>query len=987
MARKILTLILFLIPATMLSQVKYADNLGKDFWLVFPPNYHNKVNIEPFRDSLFIYIAATKPTSVTITATSKDGDINTRTIQITDTKKVYDFRYLWSKYEIIGFNYSGLLTHSTRQDEIISEQAFHITSDEEITVYALSHAETSTDATLILPTDVLSRNYCVASYNSDGSDNNSTPSQFVVLATEDSTQIKIEPKVLTSKRNREPFSITLQKGQSYLIQANTKVSEGGAENRDLTGSFISSTKPIAVFSGHQRSKLPITLSNGSRDMLFEQLPGIETWGKSTVVVPFAVPTNVRPDGYDLYRTLAAYDSTIIFLDGIETAIINRGGYYESALTKATRITSSKPILVTSYKKTSGDGSGGIFNPGDPFMTVTPPTDQFLNSYLFINPQVERNFNKEYIAQYVTIVVPEIALDSVILDEKPLNRNIFTSIPQSGFSYTTQKVDDGTHIISCSRPIGIYVYGYGHAVSYGYVGGMRFRPLDNNPPQVSSAIECFDFSATIYDTLPGDSKIFSVELPEPLKSNVLTESVLNLSADSINIKASLVNKFLDGTFTVIATDSVFQKTEKTYTIQGFTIASVNQNENNNIIVFNKKLAAGRSFCFPVEIENYGKFPQTISEITLKNKKQGFSVAEKLPINLKPNEKRELTICFTSTSDSIFTDTLIIGNPCINRNVYAMRFRTIIDRIAPDTSIVSDNCRTNWDIVFTELSETDLGLRDIIIHDSLLVNCSAQIIAKDSIGSQIKITVNDINQDAEFTLKAIDSTGNTTIIHRAIPGYTLSFSGTASVNNTAMNFGDVNIGTMRCDTFTLFNYGKYPLNLNSFVLDYNIRYSIPPSQFPLTVLPQDSLPFVICYEPKYADNLIDEDAITVRYNCSDKKLQVSGRAVKVNEVHNFQCDIPVKITGVGEKEVLSITTLYPQPVSDILSVELVSNRQTDLVKVFIVGTDGNRRIEKDIALSDSGGYLLNLNIEQLESGNYTLVLTDGISSHSALFTIVR
>ncbi len=990
MARKILPLILFLLPMAMFSQIKYADNLGKDFWLVFPPNYHNEVRFaeEFFKDSLFIYIAATKPTSVSIVATDKTGNVKTSIINIIDTKRVYEFSYLWKNYEILGFNYSGQTTNPGRQDEIISDQAFHITSDEEITVYALSHAQTSTDAALILPTDVLSKSYCVASYNSDGIGNNSTPSQFVVLATEDNTQVRIEPKVLTSRRNSAPFSITLDKGQSFLVQANTEVTEGGDTEADLTGSFISSSKPIAVFSGHQRSKLPITLASGSRDMLFEQLPGIEAWGKSTVVVPFAVPDQVNKDGEDLYRMLAAYDSTKIFLNGVETAIISRGGFYESALTKAARITSSKPILVTSYKKTSGDGTGsGNFKPGDPFMTVTPPTDQFLNSYLFINPQVVRDFRKEYTSQFVTIVVPDIALDSVTLDEKILNKNVFTQIPQSGFSFSTQTVGDGTHTISCTRPIGIYVYGYGNAVSYGYVGGMRFRPLDNNPPQMSSVSDCFDFSATIYDTLPGDSKILSVELPEVLKTNVKAESILNTSADSINVKVSLLNKFLDGSFTVIATDSVFQKTEKAYTIPGFTVASVNQNENNNIIVFSKKLAAGRKFCFPITIENYGGFTQSVSELTLKNKNQGFSITESLPIILKPREQREIIICFNSITDSIFVDTLIIGNDCINRSAYAMSFKTIVDRIAPDTSIVSDICRTNWDIIFTELAETDLGLREIVIYDSLLINCSVQIVSKDSAGSVIKVVVNDVNQDAEFTLKAIDSTGNSTTIYRAIPGYTLSFSGLPLNNNNTMSFGGVNIGTMKCDTFMLFNYGKYPLNLTSFVLDYNIRYSIPPSQFPLTVAPKDSLPFVICYEPKYADNVFDEDAITVRYNCSDRKLLVSGKALQVNEVYNFQCDVPVKITGVGEKEVLSITSLYPQPVSDIATMELVSHHDMQELKVIVVGTDGNRRIEKDIILSESGRYFLNINIEQLESGNYTLILTDGINSDTTPLTILR
>jgi hypothetical protein len=35
--------------------------------------------------------------------------------------------------------------------------------------------------------------------------------------------------------------------------------------------------------------------------------------------------------------------------------------------------------------------------------------------------------------------------------------------------------DGAHTIDSPRLMGLYVYGYGEAVSYGYVGGMAFVP--------------------------------------------------------------------------------------------------------------------------------------------------------------------------------------------------------------------------------------------------------------------------------------------------------------------------------------------------------------------------------------------------------------------------------------------------------------------------------------------------------------------------------
>lgn len=990
--RLFFTLLVFTLPTIVKAQIKYADNLGTDFWMVFPPNYHNELfggGGGMFQDSLYIYIAATKPTNVTVTATDKNGGINTKNLTINDVTKVYKLQYSWRMYEILGFNNSGELQHTSRQDEVVSEQAFHITSDEEITVYALSDAETSTDAALILPTDVLSKAYCVASYNSDGSGTTSTPSQFVVLAVEDNTQVRIEPKVKTSKNNSAPYNVTLNKGQSYLVQANTSSTSGGSSQADLTGSFVTSSKPVAVFSGHQRSKIPSSFPTGSRDLLFEQLPGVETWGKSTVVVPFATAINARTDGNDLFRVIAAYDSTKVFLDEKETALINRGGFYELALTKPIKVNSSKPVMVTCYKKTSGEGfAGGNFKTGDPFMTVTPPTDQFLPSYLFVSPQVTRNSSPEYDYQYVTIVVPNSAVDSVTLDGVVLQQNIFTQIGQSGFSYSNRSLTDGTHTISCTKPIGIYVYGYGNAVSYGYVGGMRFRPLDNNPPEIGSNINCYNFTGTVYDTLPGDSKIMSVEVPENTKNNVTVVSSFNPNADSVKLDATLVNRYLDGSFTVVATDSVLQKTEKNYSIPGFTVSATSKKESLTPITIERKLAAGRRFCFLVELENYGSYIQNLPFISLRKGNAGFVINDGKPITLKPGEKKEITVCFDSQIDSLFTDTLFIGNSCLQRNTYVFSFRTIIDRIKPGATVFNDECKTKWELNFTELEDTDLGLREIIIVDSLLINCSASIEKKDSLQGFVRINVIDNNQDAEFTVTAVDSVGNRTTIQRVIPGYTLSFLGLTNTDEPAKDFSNVSIGTVRCDSVLLYNYGKYSITLSSFALNANIRYSIPPSQFPLTIEPKDSVQLVMCYEPKYVDNKLDEDLISLRYNCSDKFLKMIGKAVKINEVQNYQCDIPIKITSVGEKESSSILSVFPQPVTDILTVEYEIHKENQLTySISLVDAEGNMRLVKPIGTETNGTYLINFSLELLESGTYSCILSNGLNSSVKSVIIVK
>lgn len=153
------------------SQDTIPDNLGKDFWIVFPPNFHNERNSESiplsqYRDSLFILITVAKPTNVYIERMNRNGMLKIDTVFISQINTVKSFSYPWFQYELIGFNDSGNDEKSLRQDETVSKQYFRISSDEDIGVYAFNNAQTTTDATLALPFDALSNAYRVAAYNS-----------------------------------------------------------------------------------------------------------------------------------------------------------------------------------------------------------------------------------------------------------------------------------------------------------------------------------------------------------------------------------------------------------------------------------------------------------------------------------------------------------------------------------------------------------------------------------------------------------------------------------------------------------------------------------------------------------------------------------------------------------------------------------------------------------------------------------------------------
>lgn len=500
-----ISLILFVVlfcTKLLTAQTKDFDTKGTDFWLTFPPNIHQNGD-----DSLYIYIAAD---TITKGAISFPGQ-STRTFVITDIKNIYTYRVSYNNYELLDGNSS----------ETASNRTFHITTDNQVTVYGLSKADKTSDAFLVLPTDVLGLDYYVMSYNSDNKGDPITPSQFAIIATQDATKVTITLSTnRTSKTNLKTITTTLQKGQSYLVQANS------SSNDDLTSSHISSNKPIAVVGSQQRAAIPYTNTSAARDFLIEQMIPVTTWGYDAFLVPFPEPTTGTGNtNNDIYRIIAARDNTQITLNGINLTTLKAGQMYQGILTQAAAISSSEPIMVALFKKSTNSFGNFSSRDSDPFMMLVPPAEQFLKSYKWINSQAYKTNGWQtttvYKEQFVIVVAPNSAIQSIRLDNKVTSVK-FTAIPTSSYSYATISVTDGVHSISANEGIGIYVFGYGPADSYGYIGGMNMI----NTAYITSTVKPLDITAS-----PGEV----VNLPLILDSVKAKPTIQSAGVDHFTAK--------------------------------------------------------------------------------------------------------------------------------------------------------------------------------------------------------------------------------------------------------------------------------------------------------------------------------------------------------------------------------------------------------------------------------------------------------------------
>ena len=992
--------LLFIVSFTGVAQPVDKDNKGRDFWLTFMPNMHR--NDEPTMntdDSLSIFIVASEPTKGTIFYRNKVGIVSQKDFQITDITKVYAFGIHYGGYALEGFNNSGTIT-PVNQGETPANQYFHVVSDKDIGVYALDQAITTSEAFLVLPTGVLGQDYYVMSYDSDGSNNTgfgslSTPSQFVVLATQDSTIVTVSPKVATYVNGTNTETFILNKGESYLVQA--KISSGNL-NPDLTGSHVTSNKPVAVFGGHQRATIPIyeKANLSSRDCLIEQIPPVGTWGKNAFLTLYPQPTTARKEGTDLFRVLAAYDSTEVYINGVLRATLTAGGVYPGTLDVTGTVTATKPIMVAHFKKSAGS-IGNVSGLCDPFMLIIPPKEQFQNAYRFINIQAtDFEHPKVYIEQYITVVAQNTTLSTIKLDGNPVDTTKFLPISGSNYSYAVlggadgaDGITDGSHTIESQDRIGLYVYGYGQANSYGYAGGSVYHVFDFNPPKITDIPECYKSQGIVFDTLTGDSHIQEVNAPaDSMINTIVTIEPFSPVQPSVNFSAQLKDIYNDGSFVIFAKDSVEYVSRKLIEIPGFTVG-ITQPKNADSLAHIKRVGpVGKQYCFPVELYNYGKFPQTLNLLDFRAKNPLFTVNTVAPITLLPHEKKEITVCFSSQNEGDFIDTLAIGEKCSQRTLVEFQMSAIVDRNKPAFTLSEDSCRKSYQVSVTDTLPSDLGIQTSTVLTDSLVNCT---VVTDTITSNSRIvhymvTVLDSYQDASYTISALDSANNTSIRTENIPGFTLQIESVS--DSTPFTYDSSIVGLLHCKPMSLYNYGKFPITISEAILSENVIFSVSQSQFPVTILPKERKELNVCFAPVALHINPETDTLQFKFGCLTRTAALLGVNTKQGSIQSDTtlCAIPLRISVVNTPTFafLQQNTPNPLPAGGQTSIRFgLTGQSPTSLEVFDLL--GNRKAVLANGTFDAGVYEVAISNLQLTPGIYVYRLHYGSEALSKVMVI--
>lgn len=351
--------------------------------------------------------------------------------------------------------------------ETVQDRGIHLVAEKPVNVYALNWDRNSADVALMYPIESLGKAYftmCYSPYvhNRPAHGRNS---EFLIVASKDTTVVKITPSVVTDNGRPAgvPFEITLHKGEVYQVQSLNQRNLAG--QGDLTGSFIETDKPVAVYSGNYSTVIPAEPGEGGFDHLYEQVPPIQTWGREY----YAVPLLSRRA--DRYRVMASEDNTTVLIGNQAPLTLNRGKFYEFLLesNQYSRIAADKPILVAQFSQSNTTDEYFTGGDGDPFMIILSSVSQTKNDVTFVA------YNSSQIDNYyLNVVVLTSEKDNIELDDEPVGFH-FKPFTGTDYSYAQLKIYSGTHTLrnlDSERGFLAYVYGYGGYESYGYGVGFN-----------------------------------------------------------------------------------------------------------------------------------------------------------------------------------------------------------------------------------------------------------------------------------------------------------------------------------------------------------------------------------------------------------------------------------------------------------------------------------------------------------------------------------
>ncbi len=348
---------------------------SRDYWVAFPENYGGENDGGKY---IMLYLSSVDSTTAYIDA---NGLVDT--VAVTPG---------------VPTEYNVPLVWEMKTSDSIENKAIHIWSnDASLFVDFNSHDAYTSDASYVIPSAGWGETYSVASYESlneslaqgfGGGYAYDYPSEFVVVANQDSTNVTITPSLaLRSTRGNDsfiypagiPFTIMMGAGQAVQYEA-VPITDSTKTPYDVTGTQIVSSNPVGVIGASSCANIPVQFPYC--DFACEMIPPIRTWGQTYYTAPLY--GRVGGDTYVVIGTEA--NQVITRTDSTGSAVFatlaNPNDHvWRHDVANPSSWTSDAPFLLMQYSNSSTwpNYANGLY---DPFMMAVNSVDQFSTPVIF-----------------------------------------------------------------------------------------------------------------------------------------------------------------------------------------------------------------------------------------------------------------------------------------------------------------------------------------------------------------------------------------------------------------------------------------------------------------------------------------------------------------------------------------------------------------------------------------------------------------------------
>ncbi len=639
---------------------------GREFVFAIPPNEADAATIQT--RALEVYVTSRFETEVFLSVPGLEFGVISKRVA-PDKPAIFsdlDDTFSWA-FEV-------------RQSESVTDKGIVVSARQPVQVYVLSAKQFSSEGFAVRPVQSWGNSYRHLGYYDYPETNTKRGGGFVVVAQEDNTTVNIQlegqftdGRTVGGRRPGQDSTLTMNRGQTFMVRGN-----GVDRSFDLTGSLVSSDKPVGLISFHQRTIIPTAIGQTSRDALMEMMPPVEAGG--TEHVSLELPRNDRGD---YFRVMALENNTEIFVRSYNKftgeLLMQREAFLEKAgrwveyeevnpqsggaqsLRGMTLWQSNHPVIVMQY---SYSGVWDNAQNYDPFCMLVPSTDQLASGAAGSAAASNSEFTSNKISLLVRLpddsetsllLLKDVTIDGTQL--MALTPEIaIRKIPNTNYHLTQLSVGPGRHDIVSPVGIAATMHGYSRFESYGWTDLMTTNFTNTRdavaPDIAASEVDQSNavFEIEVSETRRDDSGISAVELILAESDNMeitYPEAIERAGfVQSMHVRLNAVDPELGAYGLLLARDRAgnVNVEEFRYSPQGVTL--------DDVLDFGLVRVQGE-LQRAATVSNTGTEAATLESVDIAPEGV-FRLDETLPLNIGANSTAQLNISYLPTAETARDD---------------------------------------------------------------------------------------------------------------------------------------------------------------------------------------------------------------------------------------------------------------------------------------------------------------------------------------------